>query len=515
MRYEKGWNTAFSILCLSAFLAYLESIVYRVLHRSWLKRIWLILMVALHSAFIIIEYYLLLNFQTIITIETVNILLDTNPEESANFIETYLKIPTVCLYLLFAGVIVVAAWLLSKLIEESKLKVCFLVFSIIGLFILIYCGYSFAVYRNGMSIPQYTSVTRTLHSLYAVSKNQETTRKVCEYNRQIQVSQDISHKPTIVVVIGESMSVYHSSLYGYEKQTNPLLSKRKDKGELLIFDNAVSLHDHTTSSLEAMLSLDSLRVDYTNKALFPICFKKAGYHTEMFDNQYFVGSGYSSLTDRELSEMMYDKRNSHRWKYDGDMVGQISVEDSASLYMIHLWGQHYTYKERFPPSFSIFTADDYDGNLPESKREIMADYDNAMLYNDFVVDRILQKFESQYCCVFYLSDHGEEVYEVRDYMGHGNAGPSPNPNYQIRIPLMVWFSPSFLEDNPQLFEQMAKAIHYPICSDDIGHTLLDVAGIKTADFVDHLSILNPHFDTKRHRIVLHSVDYDSLWFEKR
>ena len=109
------------------------------------------------------------------------------------------------------------------------------------------------------------------------------------------------------------MSVYHSSLYGYEKQTNPLLSKRKDKGELLIFDNAVSLHDHTTSSLEAMLSLDSLRVDYTNKALFPICFKKAGYHTEMFDNQYFVGSGYSSLTDRELSEMMFENFDTARF----------------------------------------------------------------------------------------------------------------------------------------------------------------------------------------------------------
>ena len=62
---------------------------------------------------------------------------------------------------------------------------------------------------------------------------------------------------------------------------------------------------------------------------------------------------------------------------------------------------------------------------------------------------------------------------------------------------------------------MQEAVHTPICIDDIGHTILDVAGITATDFVPRRSFVNPAYDKRRHRIVLHSVDYDSLWFDKR
>ena len=43
---------------------------------------------------------------------------------------------------------------------------------------------------------------------------------------KIKVENSDQHAPLIVLVIGESFNKYHSSLYGYELKTNPLLEKR-------------------------------------------------------------------------------------------------------------------------------------------------------------------------------------------------------------------------------------------------------------------------------------------------
>ena len=48
----------------------------------------------------------------------------------------------------------------------------------------------------------------------------------------IKVEKTDQKAPLIVLVIGESFNKYHSSLYGYDLKTNPLLEKRKENKEL-------------------------------------------------------------------------------------------------------------------------------------------------------------------------------------------------------------------------------------------------------------------------------------------
>ena len=284
---------------------------------------------------------------------------------------------------------------------------------------------------------------------------------------------------------------------------------------MVVFDNVVTLHDHTNKSLKAILSLDSLGVGYTSMALFPAIFHASRYHTELFDNQYLADGGVGILRDLKLSNIMFDKRNDQLYQYDGHMIDDIVKDDSASLYVVHLQGQHYEYKDRYPRNYAKYRETDYDNKYNKGQREVMAHYDNATIYNDYVVNKLIDKFENSYCCVFYLSDHGDEVYELRDFMGHGGAAYSPNLNYQLRIPLLVWFSPSFRADNPHLLELARKRAHDPICSDDIGHVLLDLAKIRTKDFVPARSFFNDRFERVRHRIVLNSIDYDDYWVNNR
>lgn len=511
-------QSVFAFCCiffLSALIAYIESAIYVMLKISWLKKTYAIIVIAFHNILVICEYYLLLQFQMILNQDAIDILAETNPVEIENFIHTYfstwLILACVLLVILLNG----AVYVITRLIFNQKYQWVHLAFAFLGFCVLCLCGYNFIKFHDGMAIPQYTTLTRAGYAMYVMKGRELQIRQLEILCKNLEAKQTTEKPPTIVVVIGESASVYHSSLYGYEKPTNPLLSKYKADGSLFLFDNVVSLYDGTHGSMVADFSLDSLGVDYTNQPLFPACFKAVNYQTYMYDNQYFVGSGITFLTDQALSETMFDFRNTERYQYDEKMVDDIHVTDSVSLYVIHLWGQHYNYSQRFPKEFAKFKPEDYQKDLPIEQRQAMADYDNATLYNDFVLDKIIKKFQDKYCCLFYFSDHGEEVYELRDYMGHGNAAHSPNLNYQIRVPLMVWTSPSYFAENEELVAKMKEAEHYPICTDDIGHSIIDVAQITTKEFAATRSFVNKQFNKKRHRIVLNSIDYDKEWVNKK
>ena len=123
-----------------------------------------------------------------------------------------------------------------------------------------------------------------------------------------------------------------------------------------------------------------------------------------------------------------------------------------------------------------------------------------------MLDQIICRFEKQNSCVIYLSDHGEEIYELSDYLGHGNAEHRKDMSYQVRVPFMIWTSPSF--SRPDIKEMIKESRHLPIMTDDVSHLLLDIAGIRCDGFRPTRSVINPKYNKKKPRIVLNSIDYD-------
>ena len=510
-------DSLFAIVCiigLSALTAYVESVVYILCKVKIIQKTYSCILAMFHGLLILVEYFLLINFQRVLNQDVIDILGETNPVETANFMETYLSFPMIAIYSLCLLAFLIILY--RCVMRFCKPRIGYLGFtvSVVGMCVASLCIYGFIKYRNGMSIPQYTTITRGGYALYLMHGTLHQIDQLANVCEHLQAKQTKKQKPTIVVVIGESYSVYHSSLYGYDKETCPLLKKRLENGEMIVFDNVVSLYDGTHGAMHSIFSLDSMGVNFSTTALFPACFRSAGYKSYMFDNQYFVGSGISFLSDAKLSSMMFDERNKARYQFDGQMIDAIRPA-KQSLYVVHLWGQHYTYRDRYPAEYRKFKPSDYDTRYTLSQREIMAHYDNATLYNDYVINKLLDKFENDNCCLFYFSDHGEEVYEQRDYMGHGNAAHAPNLNYQIRVPLMIWMSPSFLHDNTELVASFKSAQHYPICTDDISHTLLEVAGIECKGKVSERSFIHPKYNTNKHRIVLNSVDYDGGWINRK
>lgn len=499
------------MVCLSGSMAFLEIILFRSLNKVRLLGIMYLLVVGvIYTVLILTDYFCLFNFQSTFDQDKLDILRETTPKESREFLQTYLSFGLVLGGLVCVLLMHIMLFLLSLFISKIKrVRFFFTLISIIGFMGWGFMIVSYAKFHNGFSIPQYTSITRLVYSYQLSKKRSDEIKQLYTVCKQIPVSQDSKDKPNVIVLIGESASVYHSGLFGYKYSTTPNLKRMETEGNLLAFDNAVSVADHTHGVMESVFSLDSLRTNFNNTPLFPAVYKNVKYQTHCYDNQYFVG-GVNFLSDPVLSRLMFTTRNKKGYTYDEELIHTVKVSNAPSLYVIHLMGQHYTYTQRYPQNWDKFQANEYDKiRWSESQRKLIAQYDNATLYNDFVITSLINKFKNTNSVLIYFSDHGEEVFELRDYNGHGNAAYSPDLRYQIRVPLIVWMSDTYIKNHKDVYDKAVANKHTPIITDDVSHTILSLGGIKTPWYKPQRDFLNSKYNRKKRRIVLNSIDYDS------
>ncbi len=506
------WHTKLGaivgIFFLSAFIAYAELAVYNILPK-YIKSIYFWALIIVQNILLITDWFLVFNFQTLICPETIDILRETNLNETKGFLSTYLTLLNVISITISIIAINAAIFFASMAIPAIKNFEKYIhSISIGGLIYVVIFIINFTFYGNRI-IQHYSSITRTIHSVIVSINLNNAYLQVSDICRNVVATKSSNNDPAIIVILGESYSYFHSSLYDYEKATNPLLQNELLQGDLTIFDNVIAPSDHTSAVMKSIFSVGD---GISNTPLFPACFKNAGYRTIMYNNQYFIGEGERFfLSDLDISSAMFSARNANGYAFDGNLVAAMNPVDSNSLCIIHLMGQHYSYKDRYPKEFKHFTADDYDKNkYTDRQREFIAHYDNATLYNDYVIDQIIRKHEDKNCILIYFSDHGEEVFECRDYMGHGNAAHSPNIDLQIKVPFMIWASDKYQQNYPDKMERIKRAINFPITTNDIGHFLLDLVDIRT-EWLDYSrSFISDQYDTTRHRIVLNSIDYDAI-----
>ena len=169
----------------------------------------------------------------------------------------------------------------------------------------------------------------------------------------------------VVVVIGESASRRHWSLYGYPRETNPELRKLGD--DVLLFSDVISSSVGTQTVLRAMFTTNAFSMP-----AFPL-FSAAGYTTHWISAQYSQGAN-----DVEVSALVQsaDQRTFLNGAYDESLVPFVQEAASAPgkhLIFVNLFGSHVRYDDRYPTSFSAFHGDG-------EKERLIAAYDNTILY---------------------------------------------------------------------------------------------------------------------------------------
>ncbi|MCX2716838.1 phosphoethanolamine transferase [Helicobacter sp. MIT 21-1697] len=363
-------------------------------------------------------------------------------------------------------------------------------------------------------ITQYKNLSQTLKENLAQREQNEILSNTLEL-------------PTIVLIIGESTQRNYMSLYNYALPTTPKLNALVKSGNLIVFDDVISPHSHTNQALQKVLTFsnyENTQIPWFMQQNILDILNLAGYKTHWLSNQEMVsiyGNVPEVISQRAQYTAFSSKNDSYRAGnlYDGILLSMLQdvppSENTKNFYAFHLMGTHMTYRHRYPKAFAQFSPQTLKAHnldtfvhshqkLDDSQLETKSHYLNAILYNDYVVSSIIESFADKEALIIYLSDHGDEVYDFRDFAGHNESMGS---RFMIEVPFMVYMSEGFKEKYPDIFTKVQQAKDKPFMSDDFIHSFLDLLGIVSKDSVSSRSIFSPSYNQNRARI-FSGKDYD-------
>lgn len=369
---------------------------------------------------------------------------------------------------------------------------------------------------------------RLMFSIYANELTAKQVNKLVENIDKAKVDSCSYRSRNIVLIIGESYNRHHAGLYGYDKNTTPRQSRRAQKGELIPFSDVVAPWNLTSFVFKYLFSLYTVgdKGEWCDYPLFPELFRKAGYHVTFLTNQFlpqakeavYDFSGGFFLNNPLLSSAMFDTRNTRLYRYDAGLLADYdrlrNQNRDNNLIIFHLKGQHVDYRTRFPLDRRHFNPEDYDRpDLKEKELRVLADYDNAILYNDSIVDQIIKRFEDEDAIVVYVPDHGEECYEgdVHFYgRMHSTEITARLAREEFDIPFWIWCSHKYMVGHPSLFNDIVKSKNRRYMTDALPHLLLYLAGIQTPYYRSDLNVIGDEYNENRPRILKNTTDYDKL-----
>ena len=304
--------SAILVIVFSALFAVVEVLLFRIIPTSLLKAVYAILLIILHNVVGIVDYFLLYHFGTVINHVVLDAVLLTNTGEASEFAITYITPLVVIVFLLAVIFVNVVAYVLTCYLNRFR-KMIRLVHLIAAMFIVLILINSAVSMLFNVKLITNTYMHHAILRLsieyffYDHNIRMDALVRAC---REVTATSNSEKPMKIVVVIGESHSVYHTSLYGYKKQTYPMMSCRENNGDLFVMQNAVSMCDVTSPTMWSVFSLDSLGNAPCDTPLFPAVFKAAGYRTYLYDNEYLMNETDHLMTNHTLSDVLYDYRNS-------------------------------------------------------------------------------------------------------------------------------------------------------------------------------------------------------------
>lgn len=380
----------------------------------------------------------------------------------------------------------------------------------------------------------YLPIYRLAFSIYSNELASKQVGRCIVASNNAKVDSCNYRSPNIVLIIGESYSRSHCQLYGYDVKDTPRQRKLERRGLLTKFDDVVSCWNLTSFVFKNVLSMHVVgeKGEWCDYPLFPELFRKAGYKVTFLTNQFlpeakqavYDFSGGFFLNNPTLSKAQFDVRNTQLHPFDDGLLadydrflkdGKIDLK-GHNLIIFHLIGQHVSYNTRFPRDRRKFTADDYTERRPDignGRRRMIANYDNACLYNDSIVDQIVKRFANKNAIVIYMPDHGEEIYEPgRNIVcrNHSAEVDWPLAHYEFEVPFWIYCSHRYALTHPQVFKAIKDAKGKRFMTDALPHMLVWLAGISTKSYHPQYNLLSPDYNEMRPRILKGTADYDKL-----
>lgn len=467
----KSWNSVALVISLiilmlvvNAFVFYLLFFLSRFVGKSLLVLFFVINAIAL---------YFVNTYSVIIDENMIGNVLNTNYSEASSFFS--IKLIT---YIIFLGILPSIFIIKVKIIKDT-LKQFLITSSLTLLFIII------AVFANasnwlwidknsktlgGLAMPWSYSVNTSLFYIHKYKKNE---KEVLLPDATIRDNK----KSVVVLVIGESARSQNFSLYGYRKNTNPLLSRIPN----VFHFNAVASATYTTAGVKAILEhkdsneLYEILPNYLYRNNVEVIWRTTNW-----------GEPPVHIKDYQKKEDLMPGCKGEGCNYDEVLLTGLKEQIAASkknkiLIVLHSSTSHGpTYSKKYPVQFEVFKPVCNSVELSNcSQTELINAYDNTIVYTEYILSKIiadLKQLKEYNSAMIFISDHGESLGEKNLYM-HG-LPLSLAPKEQYEIPFIVWLS----DPSKQLKPNKMLSQHH------VFHSVLNFLKIESPIYNEEMNI---------------------------
>lgn len=324
-----------------------------------------------------------------------------------------------------------------------------------------------------------TAVRRTIRT-----NNYAFTSGIFHYDAQSV--HDPERKEVYVMVIGETGRAQDWQLFGYSRETTPRLCSTDS---LIGFSRALTESNTTHKSvpmLMSTLSAETFDSIYGRKCVIS-AFKEAGFRTAFLSMQRRNRSFIDFFgMEADTTDFIRERSAADAILYDADLFDAtrqlVESADTPKLFVVlHTYGSHFNYRERYPQDFAYFVPDDAPEASLRYRERLVNAYDNSIRYTDNLLGTLICYLDSlpdTDCAMIYASDHGEDIF---DYGSGRFLHASPVPSYhQLHVPMVLWMSGNYRAHHPEKWTVAHSHRDINVStSESMANTLLDVAGVTT------------------------------------
>ncbi len=499
------------------------------------KMIWWAFIFVFFAAFQLVLLYL---FGTgVIAVDMFLNLVTTNPGEAMELLDN-LAPAVVGVFVVYLPLLILGG---VNIRRDSRLSVSFqqrvrhwaMQIGAIGLF----CLLASYLVVDGYRMRNQLYPVNVCYNLYLAFERNAASENYREASRDFKFDARSEHSATApevyVMVVGETARAHNFSLYGYPRNTNPLLSKTPG---IKAFPNVTTQSNTTHKSVPMLLSAASAedfeRLFHEKGIL--AAFKEAGFHTVFISNQ-LPNHSFIDFLGEQADEYYFLKKEdaSQGNHYDEDLLQKLDeilpLADASSsahyhyryrklFVVLHSYGSHFNYQERYPRSFAYFKPDSKSEAKPENRRDLLNAYDNTIRYTDYILHGIIERlqkwegvqtktdgvYDQPTSAMLYTSDHGENIFDdERSLFLH--AAPKAS-DYELHVPFIIWTSDGFSKQYPDILKALGENRSKQVQSSlSAFHTMLGIGGILTRYRLDEYSVASGKYHPTK---LLYLDDHD-------
>jgi len=452
--------------------------------------------------------FLLISSITAYFMDSYNIIIDDQMLQNALLTDTAEILDLISLkmllYFLFLGIVpaiivyhipIRALPLKSALYGRLQLLLGSLILA--AILILAFSSHYATFFREHKTLRFYTNPTFYIYSTikYATQVIETEKAVIQPIGEDAHIPARNPHRELIVFVLGETARADRFSLNGYPRETNPLLKN----DNVISFSNVSACGTSTAVSVPCIFSIydrskhSDAKAQSTENVLDIL--NRSGVNVLWRDNNssskgVALRVPYESYKSPDKNPVCDDE-----CRDEGMLDGLQEYIDSHAgedmFIVLHQMGNHGpAYYKRYPKSFEKFTPACETSQLEEcSKEEIDNAYDNAILYTDYFLSRVIALLKNNSAAfetgMLYVSDHGESLGENGLYL-HG-LPYFLAPDTQTQIPVIMWFGENYDEiDNESLRLKRNNSYSH----DNLFHTILGLMEVQSEVYNNDMDIVH-------------------------